>query len=105
MTNGFVPKEMTAMKNMMIMLCLVIAMTLSACSTTIVDTPELRAHYAVTPLPVPDLPCEDILGNINAQGEKIYHVVGGANYNQVKPEAYFCTEAEAQAAGYRKAQR
>ena len=46
-----------------------------------------------------------IKGNINSKGEKIYHVPGGAFYNRTNPEAWFNTEAEAQAAGYRRSKR
>lgn len=47
-----------------------------------------------------------IKGNIKSGGkEKIYHVPGGASYDQTKAEAMFCTEEEAQAAGFRKAAR
>jgi len=48
-----------------------------------------------------------IKGNISASGEKIYHVPGGKFYDQTviepeKGERWFCTEAEAAAAGWRK---
>lgn len=46
-----------------------------------------------------------IKGNINSQGEKIYHVPGGAYYDKTNPEAWFKTEKEAQAAGYRRSKR
>ena len=46
-----------------------------------------------------------IKGNINSKGEKIYHVPGGASYNVTDPEEWFNTEAEAQAAGYRRSKR
>lgn len=65
----------------------------------------------VVPEPEPEPPCEIIKGNISTRtGEKIYHVPGGANYNQVKideavGEAFFCSEEEAQEAGFRKAAR
>lgn len=51
--------------------------------------------------------CSDpkIKGNINSKGEKIYHVPGGAYYDRTIPEEWFCTEAEAQAAGYRASMR
>ncbi len=50
-----------------------------------------------------------IKGNINAKGEKIYHLPDCPYYNQTvieesKGEKWFCTEAEAIAAGWRKAQ-
>jgi micrococcal nuclease len=48
-----------------------------------------------------------IKGNINAEGVKIYHVPGGKYYEQTviepeKGERWFCSEAEAVAAGWRK---
>ncbi|MCI1995302.1 sunset domain-containing protein, partial [Clostridium luticellarii] len=46
-----------------------------------------------------------IKGNVNAKGEKIYHVPGGAFYDKTNAEEYFNTEAEAQAAGYRRSKR
>jgi Bacterial SH3 domain len=57
----------------------------------------------------PDPSCA-IKGNVNSSGEKIYHVPGGAFYNRtdIKPEEgdrWFCTEAEAQAAGFRRSAR
>jgi len=53
----------------------------------------------------------NIKGNISASGgEKIYHVPGQQNYSdtvitEAKGESWFCTEAEALAAGWRKALR
>ncbi|MFD0671836.1 thermonuclease family protein [Cohnella sp. GCM10027633] len=52
--------------------------------------------------------CADptIKGNVKSDGkEKIYHVPGGASYEQTKAEVMFCTEDEAVAAGFRKASR
>ncbi len=52
-----------------------------------------------------------IKGNISlSSGEKIYHVPGGYYYddtviNEAAGERWFCTEAEAVAAGWRKAKR
>lgn len=48
-----------------------------------------------------------IKGNISASGEKIYHVPGQNYYEKTvidesKGERWFCTEAEAQTAGWRK---
>lgn len=45
-----------------------------------------------------------IKGNRNS---KIYHLPGGASYNKISPKniVYFETEAQAQAAGYRRAKR
>ena len=97
-------------KWMIVLFAFLMGVAVSSCSFTIQDTPELRAKFAA-PLAAPELPtvtpeaCLDILGNITASGEKIYHMQGQANYNNVKPEAYFCTEVDAQAAGYRKSLR
>lgn len=51
-----------------------------------------------------------IKGNVNSDGEKIYHVPGQQAYTktQIIPEqgdAWFCTQAEARAAGFRAAER
>ncbi len=51
-----------------------------------------------------------IKGNINSSGVKIYHVPGGYYYDdtiidEAKGERWFCTEAQAVAAGWRKSQR
>jgi endonuclease YncB( thermonuclease family) len=51
-----------------------------------------------------------IKGNVGAKGERIYHVPGGAFYssaqvNAAKGERWFCSEAEAVAAGWRRSQR
>lgn len=42
-----------------------------------------------------------IKGNINSKGEKIYHLPGGAYYDNTIPEKWFKTELEAQEAGFR----
>lgn len=44
-----------------------------------------------------------IKGNRNRRGEWIYHLPGMPYYDQTRAEEMFCTEAEAQAAGYRRA--
>lgn len=44
-----------------------------------------------------------IKGNRNRRGEWIYHLPGMPYYDQTRPEDIFCTEAEARAAGYRRA--
>lgn len=46
-----------------------------------------------------------IKGNINSKGEKIYHIPSGQYYKITKAEEMFCTEKEAQEAGYRKSER
>jgi hypothetical protein len=52
----------------------------------------------------------DIKGNINSKGERIYHVPGGQSYastliDPARGERWFCSEAEAQAAGWRPAKQ
>ena len=44
-----------------------------------------------------------IKGNRNRRGQWIYHLPGMPYYDQTRAEDFFCTEAEAQAAGYRRA--
>lgn len=51
-----------------------------------------------------------IKGNISAKGEKIYHVPGGDFYTKTvidesKSEKWFCSEEDAQTAGWRKSQK
>ena len=51
-----------------------------------------------------------IKGNISRKGTRIYHVPGGAFYartriDTAKGERWFCSEAQAQAAGWRRAKR
>ncbi|QDM40638.1 hypothetical protein [Altererythrobacter sp. TH136] len=44
-----------------------------------------------------------IKGNHSRRGEWIYHLPGMPYYAQTRAEAMFCSEAEARAAGYRRA--
>ena len=51
-----------------------------------------------------------IKGNISAKGKRIYHLPGQRDYtatriSKAKGETFFCTEAEARAAGFRAAKR
>ncbi|MGC2853927.1 thermonuclease family protein [Novispirillum sp. DQ9] len=51
-----------------------------------------------------------IKGNVNAKGQRIYHVPGGQFYdrtriNEVEGDRWFCSEGEAQGAGFRRSQR
>ena len=51
-----------------------------------------------------------IKGNIGRSGKRIYHLPGQADYdatriNEAAGERWFCTEAEARAAGFRRAAR
>ena len=45
----------------------------------------------------------NIKGNINSKGKKLYHLPGMNNYDAVKAEKLFCSEEEAQKAGFTKA--
>jgi hypothetical protein len=63
----------------------------------------------VTPEPTATPECV-IKGNIDEHGNKIYHVPGQLDYSRTKVdpakgEAMFCSEAAAQAAGFRKAKK
>lgn len=49
----------------------------------------------------------NIKGNVNTQGERIYHVPGQKYYNDTRisashGERWFCSEEEARAAGWRR---
>jgi endonuclease YncB( thermonuclease family) len=44
-----------------------------------------------------------VKGNRNRRGQWIYHLPGMPYYNVTRAEEMFCTEADAQAAGYRRA--
>lgn len=46
-----------------------------------------------------------VRGNVNAKGEKIYHLPGQANYDRIETAMTFATEDEAREAGFRPAQR
>lgn len=45
----------------------------------------------------------DIKGNRNRRGQWIYHLPGMPYYSQTRAEQIFCSEAQAQTAGYRRA--
>lgn len=71
------------------------------------NTPSTQYHDGLTESPYPD---RLIKGNINSKGEKIYHMPGQRDYKKTvidesKGERWFATEAEAKAAGWRKALR
>jgi endonuclease YncB( thermonuclease family) len=80
------------------------------------DTPEKRlAQRPAVPQSAsssatrPRQSC-DIKGNVAASGERIYHVPGGGYYDatRIDPsrgERWFCSEAEARAAGWRRSLR
>lgn len=80
----------------------------------VIPAEEVGEIVPEPPLPAPcdhmegDV-CQPIKGNIGRTG-KIFHVPGGANYDQVlidesKGEAFFRTEQEAIDAGFRKSSR
>lgn len=46
-----------------------------------------------------------IKGNKNSKGEKIYHIPGQQFYDKTNAEEMFCSEADAQAAGYRASKK
>lgn len=81
-----------------------------------VVVPPVRGGGAVNPftcaggcMTAPDPSC-NIKGNVNSRGERIYHTPALRDYDRtnVRPEEgdrWFCTEEEAQAAGFRRAQR
>jgi len=74
-----------------------------------VQSPEqFRATRRATSTPA-DRACA-IKGNISSRGERIFHVPGQENYERTristrKGERWFCTPAEARAAGWRQARR
>lgn len=47
----------------------------------------------------------EIKGNIKANGEKVYHVLGGRYYKATKAEVMFKTEEDAQKAGFKKSKQ
>jgi len=70
-------------------------------------TDSFNPLTSASPAAAPNPECV-IKGNISSSGEKIYHLPGCDYYNQTvidesKGEKWFCTEAEAVAAGWRKA--
>lgn len=70
---------------------------------------EVAAAAAKTPAQVGENGCT-IKGNISAKGARIFHVAGQRDYAKTsiktnKGERWFCSEAEARAAGWRAARR
>ncbi len=71
-----------------------------------------RSHGAATPrstAPRQDSDCT-IKGNVSSSGDRIYHLPGQALYDrtrisEAKGERWFCSEAEARAAGWRRSRR
>jgi hypothetical protein len=79
---------------------------LGALSVPVTAQTLLLAPASAAGAPSPD--CL-IKGNVNRKGERIYHLPGGPHYAQVNMNSggkrWFCTEQEAQAAGWRPAAR
>jgi micrococcal nuclease len=78
----------------------------SGCLSAAAPAPAPKAAPSAAAAPTS---CQ-IKGNIASDGEKIYHVPGGAFYDvtkisESKGERWFCTEAEARGAGWRPSQR
>jgi micrococcal nuclease len=78
--------------------------------TTGGDTNAAQASPAISPAPAKQTTTGQctIKGNINAEGEKIYHMIGCQSYSRTvidesAGEEWFCSESEAQSAGWRKA--
>lgn len=71
--------------------------------------PEEEVGEVLPEIQPPD-PCTLVKGNISSSKELIYHVPGGAYYDQVKideeaGELFFCSEQDALDAGFRKSSR
>ena len=68
-----------------------------------VTTPAKKAQPPQRRRVTPPLTGCVIKGNRSRRGEWIYHLPGMPYYDQTRAEEIFCTEAEARAAGYRRA--
>lgn len=78
----------------------------------VMDTREPTPEATPTEIPVVEEPVPtpvcDIKGNVNPKGEQIYFTHESINYKNVivdedNGDQWFCSEDEAQAAGFRKA--
>ena len=67
-----------------------------------VTTAHTKRQGSISQLPLCKGGCL-IRGNRNRRGEWIYHLPGMPYYEQTRAEEMFCTEAQALAAGYRRA--
>lgn len=73
------------------------------------DPAAFRAQRQAPAAPAPTGDCV-IKGNVSSRGERIYHLPGQEHYdrtriNTAQGERWFCNEAEALAAGWRRARR
>ena len=79
---------------------------LGALSVPITAQKQLLEPVSATGAPSPDC---IIKGNVNREGERIYHMPGGTSYAKVNMDVpgkrWFCSEDEAKAAGWRPAKR
>lgn len=64
--------------------------------------PQCRASQSAASPSYPSKSC-DIKGNRNRKGEWIYHLPCMPYYEAARSEDFFCSEAQAIAAGYRRA--
>lgn len=83
--------------------------TVAKPATTTTAKPATSSNTSQVASSAPSQNC-NIKGNINSKKEKIYHMPGQVNYDTTKidtskGERWFCSEAEAQQAGWRKAKR
>lgn len=68
-------------------------------------TAPAAPRAAAAPVPAPSANCS-IKGNVNREGERIYHLPGSPSYDETRidpsnGERWFCSEADARAAGWR----
>lgn len=79
---------------------------LGALSVPVTAQSELLAPASSTTAPSPEC---NIKGNVNREGERIYHVPGQIDYAKVDmrdpQKRWFCSEDEARTAGWRPAER
>ncbi len=78
----------------------------TAATTTTTNTTPAASANDTTSSTASNTECT-IKGNVNSSGEKIYHVPGQKYYNSTRidveyGERWFCSEVEAQAAGWRR---
>lgn len=75
----------------------------------VLDTQQQQQPLSLLPAAAPGMCTTPLIkGNINSKGSKIYHTPSSGQYNRVeiderKGERFFCSEAEALAAGWRPA--
>jgi endonuclease YncB( thermonuclease family) len=66
-----------------------------------ISRPSGAAEAQRAPI-APSAKC-NIKGNVNKEGERIYHLPSDPFYYRVKPENWFCSNQEAESAGFRRA--